>query len=73
MITLFFIKKTELSFRKKLVFSRSSPDGNEKPGMETTSFSCSKKATERSSFWSKKNSFINEDLPCTAGLAPNYF
>jgi hypothetical protein len=51
MITMFFIKKTSLVFAKYLVFSNFSPDGNEKPGMETTRFSWSKKATRGSSFW----------------------
>lgn len=50
MTTMFFIRNNKLYFGKKLVFSGSSPDGNEKPGMDTTNFSCSKKATKRSSF-----------------------
>lgn len=49
---MFFIKKTSFVFEKNLVFSAFSPDGNEKPGMDTTCFSCSKKATNGSSFWS---------------------
>jgi hypothetical protein len=62
MITLFFIRKISLVLRNKSVFSRDSPDGNEKPGAYKCNFSCTKKATERSSFWGLENTFISEDL-----------
>ncbi|PWA08503.1 hypothetical protein DB891_11795 [Flavobacterium laiguense] len=57
MITLFFIRKISLVLRKKSVFSRSSPDGNEKPGAYKSNFSCTKKATKGSSFWGLEKYF----------------
>ena len=46
-----------------------SPDSNGKPGTKKSSFSCYRKATKGSSFYSLENTFFGEDLKWKAGIA----
>jgi hypothetical protein len=57
MTTSFFIRKISLVLSKKLIFSKNSPDGNKKPGVYQSNFSCTEKATERSSFGCLEKNF----------------
>ena len=73
MTTMFFIKKTSLVFANNLVFSNFSPDGSEKPGMDTTCFSCLKKATRGSSFWGLEKQLNPRGLEEYSGISSLLF
>lgn len=73
MITMFFIRKTSLVFGKNWYFRVLAPMETKSPEWIQLVFPASKKRPTEALFEAWKNSFIDEDLQCKAGLAPNYF
>ena len=70
---MFFISKTSLVFGKNWYFRILAPMGTKSPEWMKLIFPAPKKRPKEALFDAWKNSFIDEDLQCTAGLAPNYF